>query len=264
MTPAGNLPADSLAAGSPAADSAATDSAETLYGIVMEPVASTTHQGIPRGMPPAATSWMLAGIVLLFCLVCFRFRNNLRYLRTLFTEMGRARERGNMFDDTARETFFMFLLNILFCACGGILLYYSVMEPKDGSLSFEGSKLALCCAVAAGWEIFMAAAYIILGTAFLSPPATKSLLMRFSANQGLLGLALLIPSMLLIFYPAWTAALIAVSTTLFIVARLIFIRNCSQIFFQKNSSRLVFLCYICSLEIIPVIISYNAARIICG
>lgn len=256
---------DTIISDSLLTDSAATDSVSaTQYALLISPPEKSLKQGIPKTQIPTATSWVLAAVILLFCLVCFKFRKNLKYIRLLVTELTDTRERGNMFDDTARETFFMFLLNLLFCVSSGIMLYYAASGEALSPLSFSGSKLALCCALTAGWELLLLAVYSISGFTFFSRSSTSLWIRGFIANQGLLALALTLPSILLLFHPAWTAGILILCISLFTIARIMFIWRGLRIFFSQNNSLLLFLCYLCSLEIVPILITYEAAKALCS
>ena len=75
---------------------------------------------------PTATpnlSWVAAALTVLFCIAGLRYKSNVRYMRALLRETVEVRERHNVFDDTVRETSFMFLLMLLCAGSAGLLLY---------------------------------------------------------------------------------------------------------------------------------------------
>lgn len=259
MTPTDTLvtAADTLvtAADTLVTDSIATDStADTLKALVLTDPAPL-HDAHQYVSPQASASWILVGLLLLFAILCFKLRGNPKFFFNLIHDLTDVRERENAFDETVRETSFLTLLNILCAAVGGILIYIS-LEPCY--LTITGPLLCIGAAVAYG--LFMPPAYWCVGNVFSDRLHAKMWSRGFLASQSLLGVALLPLAMAALFYPEARNILFLLALLFLIAAKLLFISKGFRIFFTKYSSWVTFLYYLCSLEIVPLILTYALAR----
>jgi len=251
------IPVDTIIVDSIAAESAVVKE----YGMLVSPEEVRTYDGTPRRADDVVSSWILSGLILLFALICFKFRKNLKYIGVLVNNLTDTRVRGNMFDDTARETFFITLLNLLSCASAGIMLVSAVAHTE--SLTIVGSDFAVGFAIASVWEILLLLGYNIFGRTFFSSDVTSIWIKGYLANQGLLGIVLFFPVLLLLASPDWTEGLLILCIGIFSIARIIFIGRSLRIFFSQKRTFLLFLCYLCSVEIVPVLITYESAKLFC-
>ncbi len=221
------------------------------------------------------TSWILSALLLLFVIVALRFRSNSKYLGAMFKAAFEVRERGNVFDETVREKSFIFILNILWCISAGILLfslYRYLADRADIAWSFlspvaEGRQplgMVICICVAALWQLIMTCAYTIVGNVFSDTLHTRMWVGGYTAVTGLSTLILFPLALLAICYPAGTSALLWVALGGFILAKLVFIWKGFRIFFREITSWVLFLYYLCSLEIVPLIILFYATFISCA
>ncbi|MFG6389490.1 DUF4271 domain-containing protein, partial [Muribaculum sp.] len=85
----------------------------------------------------------------------------------------------------------------------------------------------------------------------------------FNATQALLGFLLLVPALAVLFYPAAALSLISISALLYILARIVFICKGFRIFYHNFPSLLYFILYLCTVEIIPVLLVYRGAFSLC-
>ena len=114
----------------------------------------------------------------------------------------------------------------------------------------------------AAYYIFQLAAYNTVGYIFTSTERRSAWIAGFNASQSMLGIALIIPVLLAVFYPAADKAVIVIAASLYFIARLLFIVKGFRIFFINFSSLLYFILYLCALEIIPVLFVYKMALMI--
>ena len=229
-----------------------------------------------RREPLFSLSWVTGSLLLVFCIVAIKFKNNGRYLTSLFSELFEVRERHNVFDDTVRETSFLLLLNLQWCLAAGVCLYYAVvwtagygfLPPGIAAAPLDPLQapmnMALCAAVAMGYAALMAAAYYITGNVFTDARQARMWLRGFLASQGFMSVPILIVALLLLSKPEWTGGLLIAGLTALIIAKILFIWKGLRIFFTRISSWVLFLYYLCSLEIIPLILTYIAATVICA
>lgn len=267
-----NIGADS----SNIADSIAVDSIDYLAkhtGYVLER---------PRGIEVekrekyfGTESWVIAGLLILLVAVCLRVQANRKYLVALLTDITDVRERHNVFDDTVRESFLLVMLNVLWSCCAGILLYGGISEysgihlPGGGESILQGVAggglyMAVCGGVALVYTAIMTFAYWIVGNVFSDRAHTAVWIKGFLAEQGLSVILLLPLSLLMLSYPEWTPTIEIIAIIVFIIGKIVFIWKGFRIFFIQMRSWLIFLYYLCSLEIVPLVLTIILAMELCS
>lgn len=256
-----NVAADSIAV----QDSLPVRGDLLIEGIVIDPPPKVSP--LLRDIPPAGGSWVLSVLLLFFCVVAFRVRNNGRYLSSLIYDLTQVRERHNVFDDTVRETSLLILLNILWCLSAGVTLRAMVLAlgtPIGPGTQDPTLTTALCTGLTIVYALLMSAAYYVIGDVFTDRHQAGMWLRGFLASQALMSFMLLPISLLLVTMPAWTEGLLIAAAVALVLSKLLFIWKGFRIFFTRISSWVLFLYYLCSLEIIPLILIYVAATEICA
>lgn len=236
-------------------DSAAVDTAahDTTYMFVLE-APSVPELPERHAEDTSGISWILTALIALFVVVAVRYRKNSRFLSAMLKEVTNIRERGNQLDDTVREVSFMLILNFLWVVSSGILLYFT-LSPLVGS----AIGLALCVMCSLVYEIGMTAAYGICGSVFSDAKHTRMWVRGFWAAQSL-GTLLLFPiALILICSPESAGWAVITGWGGFLVTKILFIWKGFRIFFTQISSWVLFLYYLCSLEIVPIMLTYGAA-----
>lgn len=202
-----------------------------------------------------AGSWLLLAVIALICLVCARYKSNFKYLKQLLHNLTSVRERENLFDDTAKETSFMILLNMLCAVTVGLLLFVGLaasdaIPPDPADITAD----VWTCIIAVGIYCFlMPAAYYIAGIIFSDITHTRLWVRGFLASQAILGIMLMLPALAALFYPAAALPIVAAAAIIFLIIKIIFITKSFRIFFSHFSSWVLFLYYLCILEFIPPI-----------
>lgn len=245
-------------------DSVASDSITTapepIYGILL-----TAPEAVPaaplRQQDNLGVSFILSGIFLLFLIIALRFHNNIKYAVKVFRNLVETRTRQNIFDDTVRETSLIVLLNILWCACAGIIgfclfqyhipMYDTYLHPSLGML--------WGMVVAVGYSLFMWWTYAAVGWIFSNKARAVVWVKGYWASQALMTPAFFIIALLGICRPATAPGIGIAAAAIFILVKLVFIWKGYRIFFSQFSSWVLFLCYLCSLEIVPLILCYRFA-----
>lgn len=218
-------------------------------------------------------SLTVAILLVLFSLCAIRFRGNRHFPKSLLRDLTEVRERHNVFDETVRETSFLTLLNLLFCASAGTLLYralctFGAPAGFPGRLpAFRDAAplmTAVCMGVCVAYTLVMTCAYTIVGNVFSDRHHAAMWARGFTASQALLSLPLLLLALLCICCPQWSPEILATAASAFIITKIAFIVKGFRIFFTQISSWILFLYYLCSLEIIPLILTYLAALALCS
>ncbi len=214
------------------------------------------------------SSWILLGLLLMFVAVCLRVKSNIRYLQVLVKDLTEVRERHNAFDETVRETSLLVLLNIFWSCCAGVLLYallhlWGVQGAGESMAAVKSGELTmlLCMGVMLCYTVVMIAAYWVVGNVFSDALHARMWVKGFAAEQGL-SVVLMFPLALgVLLYPESTEGLLIAAGITFVTGKLIFIVKGFRIFFTQIASWVLFLYYLCSLEIVPLILIYLLADI---
>ncbi|MDE6391748.1 MAG: DUF4271 domain-containing protein [Muribaculaceae bacterium] len=215
-------------------------------------------------------SWIYLALALLFCVVAIKFKGNSRYMKALMSDLTSTRIRPNAFDDTVRETSLLVLLNIMWVACAGVMLW-KALTLTAGTLVHDSAALpdnpaagiAICSGVAAVYLAVMTMAYWVIGNVFADRRQTQMWVKGAAAAYGLETFLLFPLALLILSYPAWSGTMLIISGIVFIFGKIVFLYKGFRIFFTQISSWLLFLYYLCSLEIVPLILTYVAAWSAC-
>jgi hypothetical protein len=268
-----SLATDSLAIDSLAAVKMKADSAALAVTI---PPKRNGLEATPHLTDLNQSSGTMTLIVLLFILLAVGYKHISHLLSSSFTELWTIRHRANVFDEPLGGTApLRILLAVQFIIYGGLSLYIGASAAEytfqSAPTSFylptqlipvpehTFSHAAVFIAAVAIYYVFQLAAYNIIGYAFATPELRAQWIRGFNASQALLGMALILPTLVMIFYPASTPVMLTISAALYLIARIIFISKGFRIFYTNFSSLLYFILYLCTLEIIPIILSLKFA-----
>ncbi|MDE7125568.1 MAG: DUF4271 domain-containing protein [Muribaculaceae bacterium] len=217
------------------------------------------HEPAVRPYNTSADSAILGTYALFVLLIAFNITHLRRLLSVGIQDLISVRHRDNVFDDhTTSESRAGIILVAHFCFSAAIILYfaltqYSGLIPTPATPLRIGSLTCLC----AGYYIFLLCGYSTVGYAFAPDKALIAQWIKgFRASFAYLSLGLLAVAPVALFYPAYAINLGYVALTLFCITKLIFIIKGFRIFYYNFWSLLYFILYLCSLEIIPVLIVY--------
>lgn len=271
---AGVLPTDSLATDSVSVDSVAVVPGESLGGILLvDPAAKYTKpHPAPRHFAwGGGLSWIYLALTVLFCAVAFKFKGSAKYMKALYKDLVDTRVRPNVFDETVRETSLLVLLNMLWVVCAGVLLWAlirtSIPYIPSYSLSISdkpGPGIGICIAVMAAYTAILLIAYWVVGTVFSDRSETRLWLKGAVSANGLETFILFPCALLTLTCPFWSIPLLIAAGCVFLFGKFVFLYKGFRIFFNEISSWLLFLYYLCSLEIVPLILTYVVAVAICS
>jgi hypothetical protein len=216
-----------------------------------------------RAQLPGYDSGILLLIVGSFLITSWGFRSARRMWGNFFTDLMQMGHRHSMSDAerTTAERWVMAAMLLQTFIYEGLLLFSAVTI-------YGGVKLATFPAVfiAIGLAMLLyviqAAGYIAVGYAFSNPIDSKSWLRAFSATQSMLGFALILPTLGVLFYPAINRGLMMPAMVLYVLARLLFYIKGFRIFHTNHASIFYFFLYLCTLEIMPVVALHRIAMLI--
>lgn len=224
-------------------------------------------------------SWVYLALAVMFCVISMKFKGNSRYVKALCSDMTDIRPRHNAFDETVRETSLLILMNIMWALNAGVFLWGAVKMFSgsyagcaDGFIAADSFTITcpewvgigICSCISALYLIVMVMAYWVVGNVF-SDHRKAALWVKGAVASTALGAFFLFPvSLLALIYPEWDMALLWVAAGVFIMMKVMFLYKGFRIFFAEISSWMLFLYYLCSLEIVPLILAYFSAVSVCG
>ncbi len=214
--------------------------------------------GEPRPMLPGYDTGVMCLLIGAFLILAANFRHYSTFVKTFAQDLWKLRNRDNVFDDhTMSETRVNFSFTLLLCLSEGIILY-SVIQHYVGRLPIFGT-VVFTTLLAALFYIIQSVCYRAVGYVFTTSEYSVQWVKGFRASQLLLGIALLVPALLVLFNPGLTMIMAALAVTLYIMARIIFIIKGFRIFYNNSFSLVYFILYLCTLEILPPLVLCKAA-----
>lgn len=222
----------------------------------LEPVPRPGHTGHDQGV--------VSLIVVIMLAMCLSFKNIQRIWGTLTKKLWSTRVRQGFDDTTGAETRTVALLlseAIIFIAVlatAGLALAMPAVFTNDLPTTLR------VAAIVAGYFVFQYAAYATVGYTFATEDGRRLWVQGFTAAMTLLGITLLVPGLITLFYPELTSAAVWIAVFLYLLARIMFIRKGFRIFYTNFASLVYFILYLCSLEIIPIAIIFYFVRLFCS
>lgn len=222
---------------------------------------TTGRISFAQGVEPTPLTQRIAtdsGVLLLltgmFLIVAFNFKHCYRLFKALGQDLVSVRRRANVFDDTTTsETRVLVVLLFQLWVCEGLIGHAWLTSqgyiPPGGFV-----PVALMVGAAMLFFLFQLVAYRVVGYVFTDHVGAVQWVKGYDSSQAFLGITLLIPALMALFYPMWLTATLWVSAGLYALARVVFIIKGFRIFYVNFGSLFYFILYLCALEIIPVVI----------
>lgn len=207
-------------------------------------------------------SGILTVIVILFVMLSMNFKECRKLFSRFTDELRSDKKRENAFDErTGHETRLTFLTVIQFLIYTGIILcgVTVIMNRTDENFIGNFARITKCIGIVSVYYIFQLCAYSLTGYTFAGKEGGKKWIRALNATQSMAGVALMIPALMILFYPGSVTAMITAAAIIYIIARLIFIYKGFSIFYKNIFSLVYFILYLCTLEIIPVIYVFKLA-----
>lgn len=225
-----------------------------MYPVI---VPDNAMRGIPLEPATVASvdNFVLAAVLLVLLLLGFNSKHVARIFASFFHDVWSIRERENVFDEhVAAETQTMLLLLLLTSVLEGFLLACFILPEGTG---FMLPAFVVCAAASLGFNIFSVIACTTVGYTFTTSALALHWRRGLLSTQAMLGLILLIPTVVIIVQPALIKTGFTIGAILYITARLLYIAKGLRIFFNDYLSWLYFILYLCTLEIIPLVIIWR-------
>lgn len=214
--------------------------------------------GEPRPMLPGYDTGVMCLLIATFLILSANFRHYSTFVKNFAQDLWKVRNRPNTFDDhTMSETRVMASFIMVLCLSEGIIVFSTIARTMPGLPIF--SSVGSITALALFFYTAQTIAYRTVGYTFTTAENALQWVKGFKASQSLLGIALAVPAMVVLFNPGLTTAVTLTALALYVVARIIFILKGFRIFYTNSFSLIYFILYLCTLEILPPIVLCRAA-----
>lgn len=220
-----------------------------------------------RPVSPLHDTGTIALILAVFLSIALNFKKGHKYFAHLGNYLFSVRRRQNTFDDyTVSETNLMLSLIANTCAMEGLIIFLAMgyLYPQY-TVGLSVSALIWAFAgYALAFYVGQWLLYRLLGYTFLADKAYARLLVEgFNASQSVLGLLLCPVAFIMLLSPGTIVPMLWIGVIIYISCRIVFICKGFRIFFNNLVSLLYFILYLCSVEIVPVILSFTGAIFLC-
>ena len=201
-------------------------------------------------------------------LITISYKTGYKYIENFFHNMFSVRKRENLFEDhTVSELGIMSTLIFNTSVMEGLLMYYGIGYIFPHLLPGMTHRIFLFVALFAGcavvFYLLQMSLFYVLGFVFSDKLETKIWINGFKASQSLLGLLLFPVTVVLLVYPSTIEVTLPIALGLYICGRLVFIYKGFRIFFNKLSSSVYFILYLCGVEIVPPVLFCVATIKLC-
>lgn len=236
------------------------------------------EMNMPFAIDQTDVSWIYLLLFTIFFLTCTRIKRNFKFAGALLRDIVGVRERENMFDVTMRETSFM-ILAVLLSACSmGVLLssgvrifsehnfiwtpayFPGLTSHYDGILVPAG----VCMGIACLYMGVMWLCYFLVGNVFSDSLHSQMWVRGFTSSMAFASIIFFPLALVALAYPEHAFETMVLGLIMLILVKIVFIVKGFRIFFTESSSWVVFLYYLCSLEIIPLSIAFGLACSLLG
>jgi len=232
--------------------------ADSLKAIVHLP---TGHLGIPLPSFPQTESWVFIILLLLFFLLIYTVYNSAGMIGETLKTFFQVKERSSIFSKATVNNIRIRLLLILF-SIGVLSLYVYLIIFK----SANPFSIRVYCYFFVLTGLFFgikSLLFDLIGYVFLTPLTIKMAKDSYFNILSILGTALF-PLLIFLIYIPYNFYRITELISLFIcfAACILVIIKLFQIFFHKIVASFYILLYLCTLEILPLIILYRVYKLI--
>ena len=214
-----------------------------------------------RKLLPGYDSGVLCMIIALFMLLAYNFHHYSTYLKNFSNDLWTVRRTDN---SSAVRTFsepgIQMSIVVLACICEGIIINAGLNSGGFTTPLPMFPEIAALSLLAVVYYLWQLAAYRVVGYVFTDKLSARQWMKGFNASQALLGMALTIPALVVLFNPEQAAIVVMIGVVCYILARLIFIFKGFRLFYDNFGSLLYFILYLCTLEIVPPVLIYRCVR----
>lgn len=216
------------------------------------------------GMPPKERTLLpgydfgvLCFVIGIFLLLAYNSRHYSTFLKHFTSDLFSIRRREETFSVRTFSETGMQISIVLLASIGEGIIINAAIGMAITSILTTFTQIVLLSSLALLYYLWELAAYRTVGYVFTDRFTARQWIKGFNASQALLGVALIIPALFVLFNPDAAGIVVPMGILLYIISRLIFIYKGFRLFYDNFGSLLYFILYLCSLEIIPIVILYR-------
>lgn len=215
---------------------------------------------IERAGLPGYDSGVLCLLIGMFLLLASNFRHYSTFFKSFLTDLLSVRRREKTFGvRTFSETGVQASIVLIACFSQGIIINSAFTErPAVGPVSGEFLVIGALTLVALAYYLWQLAVYGMVGAVFADKVSARMWMKGFNASQSLLSMLIVVPAVVVLFNPSASHIVIILGLISYFLARLAFICKGFRLFYDNFGSLLYFILYLCSLEIVPLVLLYRA------
>lgn len=225
-----------------------------------------THglEPMERAGLPGYDSGVLCLLIGMFLLLAANFRHYSTFFKNFLSDLLSVRRREETFGvRTFSETGVQISIVLIACLCEGIIINSAFPErPVLGPVLGEFVIIGVFSLIAMVYYLWQLAAYGTVGAIFADKVSARMWMKGFNASQSLLCMLLVVPALFVLFNPAASRIIIILGIGFYILARLAFICKGFRLFYDNFGSLLYFILYLCTLEIVPLVLIYRAVLVL--
>lgn len=228
------------------------------YALLVESPTGKTFQGLKTASDSSLSSWLFLTLIVVFLLLCYRYRKSLGILSTIKANLQPSRERRNMFDDTVHESSFIILLDVISIVAMAMVAYIKFCPgytPANPLADTHGVVVSI--GLMAVMYVAQSLACLLYGYVFSGTQAARTWFQTFISSQAILAIVVFPLAMISLFYPQTSNVLAIIAIIAYTLSRILFVCKGYRIFSPYFASVLPFFYYLCAVEVVPVIFIFG-------
>ena len=218
-------------------------------------------EGIPHPSLPSSESWVFGTFLILFVILLISAMRGSDWITESIRTFFQVKERSSIFSKTTMNNFqSRLLLTIFSTGIFSLYAYYLYFDPKSG---FHISTYMSFCLATSAFLLFKLLFFQLIGYVFLDNTLLKLARESYFNVMYYLGIVLFPLLIFQIYFPTNLNHSTGIASLIICtIAAILVIIKLFQIFFRKIVASFYILLYLCTLEILPLIILFWAFRMI--
>ena len=221
----------------------------------------TGHLGIPLPSFPQTESWVFIILLILFFLLVYSVYSSSGMIGETLKTFFQVKERSSIFSKATVNNIRIRLLLILFSI--GVLSLYVYLIIFKSTNPFSIKVYCYFLVLTGLFFGIKSLLFDLIGYVFLTPSTIKMAKESYFNILSILGTALFPLLILQIYIPNNLNRIPEISSLIIcIIACIVVIIKLFQIFFHKTVASFYILLYLCTLEILPLLLIYRVYKLI--
>lgn len=202
---------------------------------------------------------LLLSLLIAFAII---FRSNFQHFIKMLKDVVYLKERQNLFDEAVGKSGSFFRNFMTFQALFLCSIAFFAIARARGMISHSGEKEVIWAITAIFGVLFLfyqfkQFCYYLLGFIFAAPEKYKFWKKNYNAIMGSWGILLYLPVVWLMFVGNKTLAPVILFSIIYFLCRFVIIYKTIRIFHKNNVGLLYISLYLCTQEILPLILLYE-------